>query len=114
MRGRPARRARSPQVVLLGVAMRKLLLKMTVGLLFCCPPLLNASAASVCPDNFEAYAGTTDPLACVCSAEATQAGQVYGMDVYTGDSGVCRAALHAGVVGASGGPVTVTPLPGRS
>ena len=93
--------------------MRRLSVKLIGGLLLCCPPLLTASAASVCPDNFEAFADTTSPLECVCSAEAAQAGQVWGMDVYTGDSSICRSALHAGVIGKSGGAVTVTPEPGR-
>jgi outer membrane protein OmpA-like peptidoglycan-associated protein len=35
------------------------------------------------------------------------------MDVYTADSGICRAAAHAGVIGRSGGQVTVFPEPGR-
>jgi outer membrane protein OmpA-like peptidoglycan-associated protein len=72
-----------------------------------------ASTASVCPDNFAAYAETTDPVACGCTAEATALGSVWGMDVYTADSSVCRAALHAGVVAKSGGAVTVLPEAGR-
>jgi outer membrane protein OmpA-like peptidoglycan-associated protein len=36
------------------------------------------------------------------------------MDVYSGDSAVCRAALHAGVVGPNGGSVTVIPELGRN
>jgi outer membrane protein OmpA-like peptidoglycan-associated protein len=75
------------------------------------PPTM--STASVCPDNFAAYADTTDPVACACSADATARGSVWGMDVYTGDSSVCRAALHAGVVAKSGGAVTVVPEAGR-
>jgi outer membrane protein OmpA-like peptidoglycan-associated protein len=71
------------------------------------------STASICPDNFAAYADTTDPVACACSADATARGSVWGMDVYTGDSSVCRAALHAGVVAKSGGAVTVVPEAGR-
>ena len=78
------------------------------------PSAASASTASVCPDNFDAYADTASPLSCTCSPEAAQSGQVWGMDVYTGDSGVCRSALHAGVIGKSGGAVTVTPLPGRN
>jgi outer membrane protein OmpA-like peptidoglycan-associated protein len=73
----------------------------------------HASAQSVCPDDFSAFAGTTDKLSCVCTAAATQIGFVWGMDVYTGDSGICRAAVHAGVIGRQGGAVTVTPEPGR-
>jgi outer membrane protein OmpA-like peptidoglycan-associated protein len=71
------------------------------------------SVASICPDNFAAYADTTEPVTCSCTADAIAEGGVWGMDVYTGDSAVCRAALHAGVVGKSGGPVTVVPEAGR-
>jgi hypothetical protein len=35
------------------------------------------------------------------------------MDVYTANSSVCRAALHAGTVGKAGGVVTVIPEAGR-
>ncbi len=70
-------------------------------------------ATSDCPDDFRAFVGTTEQLACTCSAEATQRGSVRGMDVYTLGSSVCRAALHAGVVSKTGGPVTVMPEAGR-
>ena len=77
-------------------------------------PSDRASAQSVCPDNFSAFAGTADNLSCACTAEATQIGSVWGMDVYTGDSGICRSAVHAGVIGRQGGSVTVIPEPGRN
>jgi outer membrane protein OmpA-like peptidoglycan-associated protein len=72
------------------------------------------SPTAICPDDFDAYAGNTDPVPCACTAEAVKRGSVWGMDVYTGDSSVCRAALHAGSVGQNGGPVTVIPEPGRN
>jgi hypothetical protein len=31
-----------------------------------------AQTASVCPDNFDAHAGTSEPVSCTCSAEATK------------------------------------------
>src|SRR5262245_48250233 len=74
----------------------------------------NQTPASVCPDNFVAFADTTDPLPCACSAEAASRGSVWGMDVYTGDSSVCKAATHAGMIGPRGGSVTVLPEAGRS
>jgi LCCL domain-containing protein len=70
-------------------------------------------AVSDCPDDFQAFVGTTGRLACTCSAAATQRGSVYGMDAYAAHSQVCRAALHAGVVGKAGGPVTVIPEAAR-
>ena len=66
-----------------------------------------------CPDNFVAFREETDPLACTCPSEATQSGSLWGTDVYTADSSVCRAALHAGATGRFGGQVTVTAEPGR-
>ena len=67
-----------------------------------------------CPDDFVAFAEETEPLTCQCRAEATQRGEVWGTDVYTSDSRICRAALHAGAVPRLGGPVTVVPESGRS
>jgi outer membrane protein OmpA-like peptidoglycan-associated protein len=79
-----------------------------------------ATTASVCPDNFDAFAGTKEPLACTCTKESVQAGidkepmsPLYGMDTYTADSPVCLAAVHAGAISPEGGPVTVIPEVGR-
>jgi len=72
------------------------------------------SQASVCPDNFVAFADTTEPLTCTCAPDATDRGSVWGMDIYTGDSDVCKAARHAGAVSKSGGTVSVIPEPGRN
>src|SRR5258705_393210 len=77
-------------------------------------PSSTQTTASVCPDNFVAFADTSDPLPCACSAEAASRGSVWGMDVYTGDSSVCKAAAHAGMIGPRGGAVTVLPEAGRS
>jgi outer membrane protein OmpA-like peptidoglycan-associated protein len=82
------------------------------------PPSSASMTASICPDDFKAYADATEPVVCWCSAAAVKrndiATSVYGMDVYPGLSLVCRSALHAGVVGANGGTVTVVPEPGRN
>jgi hypothetical protein len=40
-------------------------------------------------------------------------GAVWGTDLYTADSWLCRAARHAGVVGAEGGTITVEFAAGR-
>ncbi|MFT8242960.1 LCCL domain-containing protein [Roseomonas sp. BN140053] len=77
-------------------------------------PGLAAEAPAQCPDDFRAYDGTSEPLACACPAEATGRGSVWGTDTYTSDSAVCRAAVHAGVIPRSGGAVTVLPQPGRN
>ena len=77
------------------------------------PPRVYAETRQ-CPDDFGSFAGETEALTCQCRAEATQRGEVWGTDVYTSDSSICRAALHAGVVPRLGGPVTVVPESGRS
>jgi hypothetical protein len=69
--------------------------------------------SSDCPDDFKSFVDSTERLSCTCSAEATGRGYVRGMDVYTANSSVCRAALHAGAVTKKGGPVTVIPEPAR-
>ena len=80
-------------------------------------PQAAASAAPAvpqqCPDDFGAFKEETDPVVCTCSADATQRGSVWGSDVYTSDSGLCRAALHAGLIPRAGGTVTVLAEPGR-
>ena len=77
-------------------------------------PAAGQAASAECPDDFAALADTDAPLTCTCSPEATARGSVWGMDVYTADSAICRAALHAGAVTRRGGQVTLTPEPGRS
>jgi hypothetical protein len=41
-------------------------------------------------------------------------GRVFGTDIYTDDSDVCAAAVHAGVIRRRGGTVTIEIRPGRS
>ncbi|MGI3185059.1 LCCL domain-containing protein [Nioella aestuarii] len=65
-----------------------------------------ASAQSApCPSN---AMGITSPTACSC-ASGGGTGAVWGTNVYTADSNVCVAAAHAGVIGAGGGQILVTP-----
>ena len=66
-----------------------------------------------CPENAIGLRGTTASLSCYCPASAT-GGDVWGTLVYTDDSSICRAAVHAGVIGWDGGMVVVRPLPGQS
>lgn len=47
------------------------------------------------------------PVSCACSPEAASVGAVWGEGTYMEDSATCRAALHAGVIAAEGGVVTV-------
>lgn len=48
-----------------------------------------------------------------CNSEVGGLADVYGTDVYTSDSRVCAAALHAGVISTAGGPVTIEMRPGQ-
>jgi len=45
---------------------------------------------------------------------ASPGGSVWGSDIYTDDSGVCIAAIHAGVIGTGGGTVTIEIREGRA
>jgi len=70
---------------------------------------------SICPDVVaEREDNQTGPLSCTCPAEQTQRGSVWGTGTYTADSGLCRAALHAGAVTRAGGRITVVPAAGQS
>ena len=65
--------------------------------------------------NAQAFHGQNGLLvAYKCPARGTL-GSVYGTGVYTDDSKVCSAAVHAGLITLeSGGTVTIKILPGRS
>jgi hypothetical protein len=53
------------------------------------------------------------PRQLTCPAGCPKDVYVYGSDVYTADTPVCAAAMHAGVMSARGGQVTVVVEPGR-
>lgn len=70
------------------------------------------AALPACPTDFGDRAA---PLVCLCTPEAVRAqAPVWGSGPYTSDSAICRAALHAGAVGAGGGSVLVSPAPGEA
>lgn len=50
---------------------------------------------------------------CVCSPAATAAGVLWGSGPYTTDSSPCRAARHAGALGAGGGVARFVSAPGQ-
>ena len=65
-------------------------------------------------DNARNLRGQTATSVFVCPA-AGRKDQVWGPDVYTDNSSVCSAALHAGaIVYENGGIVTIQPLPGQA
>lgn len=72
-----------------------------------------SGADNQCPSSVTALRGTKQSLTCQCPPQQ-MAGQVWGSGVYTDDSSPCLAAIHAGIIGASGGAVTLVPVPGRA
>ena len=66
---------------------------------------------AACPGTYNAN-GTG--WAGVCRCAGAGSGSVWGSGTYTADSNVCRAARHAGAIGAGGGVIRVTPWPGLS
>jgi cysteine-rich repeat protein len=59
-----------------------------------------------CPGNLTSYRGRNGTeVSCHCSSSATAGGTVWGTDMYTDDSALCRAAVHAGEVPLAGGIV---------
>ena len=68
-----------------------------------------------CPATFQVYRAGGGALSCICTAEQTAQGTVWGTDVYTHDSSVCTAAVHVGrITLASGGTVTIEMRPGQA
>jgi hypothetical protein len=79
-------------------------------------PTASASAAAaqqVCPPTFASLVASAKESTCQCSA-VPAAGRVWGTDIYTADSSICRAAVHAGVITMAGGQVTVRGAAGCS
>jgi hypothetical protein len=64
---------------------------------------------STSAQEFEGGTGTS--FTGVCPASCT--GSLWGTDVYTDDSSICTAAVHAGAIPASGGEVTFTIMDGQ-
>ncbi len=72
-----------------------------------------AAGPERCPIRLSINRELATPFTCMCNAEAIQEGAVWGTDTYTDDSGLCRAAVHAGAIPAAGGLVTVLRVAGR-
>ena len=60
--------------------------------------------------QLEGKDGTAFRVSCPASCDK---GSVYGTGIYTADTSICRAAVHAGAIPAEGGTVTVVLQPGR-
>lgn len=67
-----------------------------------------------CPDTLDAYTyagGALTDLSCACWRPTVA--PVWGTDIYTSDSAICAAAVHAGILTMGGGTVYVRLERGR-
>jgi hypothetical protein len=76
------------------------------------PPGVSVGAA--CPSSASLAGQTSGTFTCVCGTVSTPTSSGWGTDIYTHDSSICAAAVHACKIGASGGTVTYTVIPGQS
>ena len=68
--------------------------------------------APQCDKDFQKFRGTSNPVTCTCPTKLFT-GRVWGTDVYTDDSSVCQAAVHASVVLSTGGTIVIWPTQGQ-
>lgn len=66
-----------------------------------------------CDDDAQTLLGSVGTTYRVDCPAMCDGGTIYGTDVYTDDSNLCGAALHAGVIDSSGGAFTVTIAAGQ-
>ena len=72
------------------------------------PPIDTSDSAS----SYDDFIGSTFTF--ICPPGAANGGSVWGTDIYTSDSSICRAAIHAGKSSnLSGGQVTILIIPGQ-
>jgi hypothetical protein len=77
-------------------------------------PTSSSDPPQPCPRSLSINRDVPTPFTCICGNQGTRrGGSVWGTDVYTERSDLCSAALHAGVITAEGGPVTVMRSEGR-
>ena len=62
--------------------------------------------SDACPTRFRQLKGVSmgKDVSCTCTPGSAR-GTVWGSDIYTTDSSICAAAVHAGVISSSGGKV---------
>ena len=65
-----------------------------------------------CPERFSVNPDLAR-LECTCDGTATRSGTVWGTDGYLDQSYLCRAAVHSGAIGPTGGKITVEQADGR-
>jgi hypothetical protein len=64
----------------------------------------------ICPNNYYSVPMDAPSLTCGCPVSAMRDGSIVGDNPYGRQSGICRAAMHAGALTSRGGKVTVTPV----
>ena len=72
-------------------------------------PVFDGRTLDICPTNYGSFPEDAPPLTCGCDAASVKRGNVYGANPYRYSSSLCRAALHAGAIGAEGGQIVVQP-----
>ncbi len=73
-----------------------------------------AVPTDLCPTTYSEIPAGKASADFTCSCEGDENGALYGTDIYTTDSSICRAAVHAGVITSAGGSVTVRSAAGCS
>jgi hypothetical protein len=73
------------------------------------PSVAAPSEDDHCPSKFSQLS-TAGERTCVCPP--SKEGKVWGSGIYTGESSLCRAAVHAGAIPMQGGKVQVRAAPG--
>jgi hypothetical protein len=69
--------------------------------------------SDACPNTFAEIKDKDEDTEVTCKCAASPTGSVWGSDIYTQDSSICRAAVHNGVITADeGGSVTAKAAPG--
>lgn len=74
---------------------------------------LPLSAAAQDLPQCDRFPGGGAVYQCSCG-QGDATGSVWGSGPYTGDSSLCAAAVHAGVIADSGGAILVVPRPGEA
>ena len=116
---RPRRISASPPRTLARsseVLMSRFTCKFLTLLLAAIPSTVAAQETTIvvdqCPPTIRLYKQEQLVLQCECHERNTR-GNIFGTDTYTDDSRICAAAVHAGVIDASGGIIRVTTEAGR-
>lgn len=69
------------------------------------------ASAPPCPATFKSFMAPLGKFQCTCAANYP-VGNVWGTDVYTDDSAICTAAMHAGIIDKNGGTIEVKGVSG--